>query len=967
MKNNVLSILIGLFSIAAFSQNFDNQYIKEQITSFKTDLRGPYKDIRWFCKDGSVRMPKDPCPDSIGSGVQHARYKDVVENIAKKNNVFLGQILAYTEHQEFWDSQNHNSRLKQYQLDKYLRGVDDGWILQKAQYYRGAIQVEDEEAWGIDFYKWLLTGDTSITKNFFLIRESLKDIPHKGDDNVAQLMRSQSKVLSDLFPAFMDLRVKIHGQPEFSDIEKVQQFKTKYASELTNALNLKFDELLVTMSNFYKAIDIHALSQKTSLLKNTPIGNAIKEFSIKNSTETKPANLVTESANLLLEIRKAILVEKRATARVQLLDASLKLEEIVFKNASQWQPVTLKELLDKTYFLAMASAGAGYIELWEWNEIESVIKPKNKESLTLNELTAILQSARSEVEWSSSMVKAIYEEIVAIYTGFEPKSYRFIDDKIRSSAALHLGKAVADLGDIIATESSLTNKVFNISNQSSVRGLNPGYAFGELVVIDGSPEGVEVSSTKIYIFQKPPSDLKPVGGIATVAEGNLVSHVQLLARNLGIPNAAMSDDNLQNLKKFNGQKVFYAVSNKGNVILKLEKDMTVEELALFSKKARKETKIAVPVENIRLDVNSILNMRNVDAKDSGKLCGPKAANLGQLKKMFPDKVVEGIVIPFGIFKSHMNQQMSGQNVSYWNFLTNIFLEADKQRSNNISEDEVEKFQLKQLETLREAIKKMPIQASFISQLETEFQTVLGKKLGEIPVFLRSDTNMEDLKDFSGAGLNLTLFNVVSKDKILQGIKDVWASPYTERSFKWRQKYLLNPENVFPSILVIPSVDVNYSGVMITAGINSGNSKDLTIAFSRGAGGAVEGQSAEAYELSFEGSNKLIAPSREPFYNSLPITGGTAKKSATFEMAILNEQNIKDIRELAKNVRNKMAKEVNAEYKGAYDVELGFKNNKLWLFQIRPFVENKKALSSTYLESITPKIDKNKEVLLSKKI
>jgi hypothetical protein len=968
MKKQILfSFIVGFFTIVTFSQNISNQYIKEQIVVFKNDLRGPYKDIRWFCKDGSVRQPKDPCPQEIGPGVQHARYKDVVENIGKKNHVFLGQILAYSINQEFWDSQNHNSRIKQYQIDKYLRGVDDGWILQKAQYYRGAVQVEDEEAWGIDFYKWLLTGDSSITKNFFLIRQSLKDIPHKGDDNVAQLMRSQSKVLSDLFPQFMDLRVKIHGQPEFVDIEKVKQFKTKNASKLTTALNLKFDELLVTMANFYKPIDIQALPNKTSLVKNTPIGNLIKDFSVKNETEKKSANLVVESANLLLEIRKAVLVEKRANARVQLLDASLKLEEIVFKNASQWQPTTIKELLDKTYYLAMATAGAGYIELWEWNEIEPILKPKNATSLTLNELTTILQSARSVVEWSSSMVKATYEDVVEVYNGFEPKSYGFIDDKIRSSVTLHLGKTVGDLGDFIATESSLTNKVFNISNQSSVRGLNPGYAFGELVVIDGSPEGVEVSSNKIYIFQKPPSDLKPVGGIATVAEGNLVSHVQLLARNLGIPNAALSDDNLQNLKKFNGQKVFYAVSNKGNVILKLEKDMTAEEKALFSKTARNEAKIAVPVEQIRLDVNSILNMRKVDAKDSGKLCGPKAANLGQLKKMFPDKVVEGVVIPFGIFKSHMNQPMPGQNVSYWKFLTNMFLEADKQRSTNISEAEVEKFQLKQLEILREAIKKMPIQASFISQLESEFVAVLGKKLGEVPVFLRSDTNMEDLKDFSGAGLNLTLFNVVAKDKILQGIKDVWASPYTERSFKWRQKYLLNPENVFPSILVIPSVDVDYSGVMITTGINSGNSKDLTIAFSRGAGGAVDGQSAEAYELGADGITKLIAPARESDYNSLPTTGGTAKKSATFESSILNQQNIKEIRELADNVRQKMAREVNAEYKGAYDVELGFKNNKLWLFQIRPFVENKKALSSGYLESITPKIDKNKLVLLSKKI
>ena len=224
MKKQILfTSIIFLVSAISFSQSLSNEYLKEQIEFFKNDSRGPYKDIRWFCKDGSVRQPKDPCPDSLGSGVQHARYKDVVTLIAKKNDVFLGQILAYTTNQEFWDSQNHNSRLKQYQLDKYLRGVDDGWIIQKAQYYRGAVQVEDEEAWGVDFYKWLLTGDTSITKNYFLIRQSLKDIPHKGDNNVAQLMRSQSKVLSDLFPQFMNLRIKIHGQPEFVDIQKVKE------------------------------------------------------------------------------------------------------------------------------------------------------------------------------------------------------------------------------------------------------------------------------------------------------------------------------------------------------------------------------------------------------------------------------------------------------------------------------------------------------------------------------------------------------------------------------------------------------------------------------------------------------------------------------------------------------------------------------------------------------------------------
>ena len=565
------------------------------------------------------------------------------------------------------------------------------------------------------------------------------------------------------------------------------------------------------------------------------------------------------------------------------------------------------------------------------------------------------------------MVKATYQEVVNQYSNFEPKAYGFVDDKIRGSIALYLGKSVGELGDYIAKESSITNKVLDINNQSTIRGLNPGYAFGELVVVDGNPDAIEVSSDKIYVFQRPPADLKPIAGIATVAEGNMVSHVQLLARNLGIPNAALSDENLKALNEYNGKRVFYAVSNKGNVILKLEKNMSADELALFEKKERKEEKIEVPVENIRLDETKILNLRSVDASDSGQLCGPKAANLGQLKKMFPDKVVEGLVIPFGIFRDHMNQTMPDQAVSYWKFLNDMFDEAEKMRSNNIIEKEVENYQLRQLETLRSAIKKMPLKDSFISELEKEFTTVLGKDLGEIPVFLRSDTNMEDLKEFTGAGLNLTIFNAVDKTKIIESIKDVWASPYTERSFKWRQKYLLNPENVFPSILVIPSVDVDYSGVLITKGLSSGNEKDLTIAFSRGAGGAVDGQSAESYLLKDSGGYQLIAPAREAYFNSLPVTGGTLKKMTTFENAVLNAQNIKDIRELAQTIRETIPKETKSDGKGAYDVELGFQNNKLWLFQIRPFVENKKALSSAYLESITPQIDKTKLITLSTKI
>lgn len=967
MKATSLFIaLLVLFTTSIFSQKVTDEKIAELIVAYKNDVRGPYRDIRWFCTDGSIRQPKDPCPDNIGPGVQHARYKDNALALNKSNHIFFGQILAATNNKDFWDEAHHHSRLKQYQLDKYLRTIDNGWINQKGQFYRGSVQIEDEQAWGIEFYKWLLKDDQNITTNYFLIRQSLKDIPHNDDDNTSQLMRSQSKVISDLYEPFMNLRVKIHSQPEFSDIEKVRTFKTENATKLTHSLNKLIDELLGTMKEFYKPIEASSFLANAPQLKKTAIGATIESYAA-NTINSNASNLVMNTAQMLLEIRDATINEKNPMVRLQLLDISIKLEEILFKNAPNWTPTELKGLLEKVCYLGMATAGSGYIEIWEWEEIMGTLSDYDADRKSLNDLTTILESARREVEWSAAMVKANYQDVVDQYTNFEPKAYGFVDDKIRGSIALYLGKSVGELGDFIARESSLSNKVVDLSNQSSIRGLNPGYAFGELVVVDGNPDAIEVAANKIYVFERPPADLKPIAGIATVAEGNMVSHVQLLARNLGIPNAALSDENLRDLLKYHGKKVFYAVSNKGNVILKLEKDMTSDEVALFAKKERKEEKIAVPVENIRLDETNILNLKNVDATDSGKLCGPKAANLGQLKKMFPDNVVEGLVIPFGIFRQHMNQIMPGRAESYWSFLNNMFAEAEKMRTSNIAEIEVEAYQLKQLETLRAAIKKMPLNASFTAALEKDFMDVFGKNLGNIPVFLRSDTNMEDLKDFTGAGLNLTLFNVVDKEKIIEGIKDVWASPYTERSFKWRQKYLLNPENVFPSILVIPSVDVDYSGVLITKGLSSGNESDLTIAFSRGAGGAVDGQSAETYVLKNEGGSQLLAPAREPYHNTLPVTGGTGKKMVSFEKSVLNEQNIKEIKALAQTIRTTLPKETNSDYKGAYDVELGFKENKLWLFQIRPFVENKKALSSTYLESITPKTDKNKQINLSTKL
>jgi len=961
----VLSCLIFSLSIQAQHSKLPISLLEQTVNELKNDSRGPYKRIRWFCKDGSIREPKDPCPDSTGGGIQHASYKEDVIRLGNNYHIYFGDILAYTDKIDFWDKENNQSRLIQYQLSKYLASVDDGWITRKSRYYRGAIQSEDEEAWGVEFYRWLLKDNSTINKHYYLIKQSLRDIPHNGDTNIAQLVRSESKVIAEEMPNFMDIRIKIHGRPDVTDIDLVNNYVVKNKSKLSSEQLNKLNKLQKAMIEFYSPINFEELKQKMSgLTTNNNLTKRVNEFIKEQENTNNEEEQLGNISELLCEIRTEISSINNVNDKLLLLDFSNDLEDLFIKSAQNWKPKQLSELLEKIYVLSEATAGSGLVENWEWQQIEpNLIGILSEQKISLTDLNEYLRLSRGIVEWSVSRVKSDYGTVVNTYSDFEPKALGFIDDRIRSSMVLSLGESVSELANYLAVKTKLSNKVMDIKNSGAIRGLNPGYALGELIVVKGSSENITVNASNIYIFDKPPSDLKPVAGIMTVSEGNLVSHVQLLARNLGIPNAALSDENLEDLYKYNGKRIFYAVTNKGTVQVKLESDMTPVERELFVKKERTNSKIKVPVGEIRLDVSEVLNMRNVNATDSGKLCGPKAANLGQLKSMFPEHVVEGLIIPFGIFKSHMDQPMPGKNISYWNFLSNTFASAEAMRNKDVDESKIEDYLLSQLKELEEAILKMHLDSKFISQLQNQFKNVFGSSIGNVPVFLRSDTNMEDLKEFTGAGLNLTLFNILDEQKIIEGIKRVWASPYTDRSFKWRQKYLLNPENVYPSILIIPSVDVEYSGVMITKGINVGGDNDLTVAFSRGAGGAVDGQSAETWLLKQE-SSLLLAPARQIDYLRLPKHGGTITHTTTFEENILNQKNKNSIRKVAKDIREKLTEN---EYKGAYDVELGFKNDKLWLFQIRPFVENKQAKGSEYLQSITPKVDYSQQVNITEKI
>jgi hypothetical protein len=70
------------------AQKVSDSQIRQLIESFQEDPRGPYKEIRWFCDDGSIIPPKEKCPEP--GGVQRASNKTEVIDLAEKNHIFLG-------------------------------------------------------------------------------------------------------------------------------------------------------------------------------------------------------------------------------------------------------------------------------------------------------------------------------------------------------------------------------------------------------------------------------------------------------------------------------------------------------------------------------------------------------------------------------------------------------------------------------------------------------------------------------------------------------------------------------------------------------------------------------------------------------------------------------------------------------------------------------------------------------------
>jgi len=209
--------------------------------------------------------------------------------------------------------------------------------------------------------------------------------------------------------------------------------------------------------------------------------------------------------------------------------------------------------------------------------------------------------------------------------------------------------------------------------------------------------------------------------------------------------------------------------------------------------------------------------------------------------------------------------------------------------------------------------------------------------GSYGTFVRSDTNVEDLPGFTGAGLNETVPNVVGFENQLAAIGRVWSSAFSPRAVAWRSALLEHPEEVYSSVLLMESVAADKSGVLVTTDLAT-RGEGLTVATAWGVGGAVDGDAAETLVLRPDGSTLLVGEAKAPYRRRLAAGGGIEWVAASAG-PVLTPADRGILLELVDEIGNQLEPAREADGRAMpWDIEFGFVDGKLALFQIRPLVE-----------------------------
>jgi len=449
-----------------------------------------------------------------------------------------------------------------------------------------------------------------------------------------------------------------------------------------------------------------------------------------------------------------------------------------------------------------------------------------------------------------------------------------------------------------------------IASQQAYQALNVARGLGRIHIIPKLDEHVEIGFNEILVLNEVPVQLPPVAGVITSQPSTPLSHINLLAKGWGVPNAYIKNAG-ELLKQYDGWWVSFETKRDTYSIKRADLD----ELKQYQQRLAQRLDVMKPHSDLgEKRVAGLPQQR----KQSSIAYGGKSANLGEVmnSRLRGIVVPDGFTLPFFYYDQFIKEN-NLENVIFGMLGEKRFVHDPAYRR-------------ERLVALREQIQRgrlnERLRAEITRRAEQQFP---GKGL-----FVRSSSNVEDLPNFSGAGLYTTVPNVRGAAQLAEAIKTVWASLWNFEAYEARERAGVDHSQVYMAVLIQEGINSESSGVMITADpFDRDNRGAIYISAKRGLGiKVVEGQKI-AEQIVFGTRSqavRVLTRSAEDSLLTFDERGGVKEVPITGERIVLTDDVVRRLATAAASIKRVFGEK-------DQDIEWAYMNGQIYIVQARPFI------------------------------
>jgi rifampicin phosphotransferase len=451
----------------------------------------------------------------------------------------------------------------------------------------------------------------------------------------------------------------------------------------------------------------------------------------------------------------------------------------------------------------------------------------------------------------------------------------------------------------------------DIAKGQEYQALNVAKSLGRIHIIEKLDDHVEIGDNEILVLNEVPISLPPVAGIIVSKPSTPLSHINLLVKGWGVPNAYIKNAN-ELLKQYDGWWVSFETTPDRYTIKRADLDQLKE----YQNRELQNKSVMTPRFN--LEERRLLDLAQQRSRMADTF-GSKSANLGEVARAR----IPGINVPpgFGIPIYYYDRFVKENKLE-----DRIFELMNDQKF--VHDPAYRRERLAELRAkFKEGAVSTELRDALLRKVHAEYA---GKGL-----FVRSSSNVEDLPNFNGAGLYDTVPNVKDDEKLIEAVKTVWASLWNFEAYEARERAGIDHSKAFMGVLVQEGVNADSAGVMITTDpFDADNRGAIYISAKRGLGiKVVEGKKVAEQILFMPRANyvKVLTRSEEDSLLTFDEQGGVKEVPISGERAVLTDEVVKKLARAASQIKTVFGGR-------EQDIEWVYMRGQVYIVQSRPYVQ-----------------------------